>query len=152
MKVLLLKEVENLGALGDIVVVKNGYGLNYLIPRGLARIATPGLQKMQAELQRQQSRKLQQQKGSAQEVARQLEASPLVMTAKTGEDNRIFGTITTQQIAIELAKKGFDIDRRKIVIEDEIKTTGEFAATISVHPDVDAKLKIVVESSETEVA
>jgi large subunit ribosomal protein L9 len=151
MKVLLLKEVENLGALGDIVVVKNGYGLNYLIPRGLARIATPGLQKMQAELQRQQSRKLQQQKGSAQEVARQLEASPLVMTAKTGEDNRIFGTITTQ-IAIELAKKGFDIDRRKIVIEDEIKTTGEFAATISVHPDVDAKLTIVVEPSETEVA
>ncbi len=150
MKVLLLKEVEKLGMLGDIVVVKNGFGRNFLIPRGLARIATPGLEKMQKELQHQASRKLQQQKGSAQEVARQIEAEALVLTAKTGEDNRIFGTITNQQIAVELAKKGFDIDRRKIVIDDEIKTTGEYTATISVHPEVDAKLKVVVEASETE--
>lgn len=150
MKVILLQEVEKLGTPGDIVVVKSGFGRNYLIPRGLARIATPGIAKMQAELQRQAARKLQQQKGSAQEVARQLEAEALTLQAKVGEDNRIFGTITTQQIAIELAKKGFAIDRRKIEIEGEIKTTGEFSATVSVHPEVDATVKIIVESSDAE--
>ena len=72
MKVILLQEVDNLGTPGDIVTVKDGYGRNFLIPRGLARLATPGASRMQAELQKQAARRLQQQKGSAEEVARQL--------------------------------------------------------------------------------
>ncbi|MEM1094921.1 MAG: 50S ribosomal protein L9 [Bacteroidota bacterium] len=145
MQVLLLEDVEKLGEAGDIVSVKNGYGRNYLIPRKLGVIATKSAIKMREEVIRQQARKRQADKEQAKEVARQLEALDLVLQAKVGEENRIFGTITPQQIAVNLATHGFAIDRRNIEIDEEIRLIGVYTATVKVQTDVFAKLKFRVE-------
>ncbi len=150
MKVILLKEIDNLGESGEIVKVKNGYGRNYLIPKGLARLATPGAIKHAEELRRQAAHKLSKKKDDAQELAKSIEKKPLVIQAKVGEGNRLFGTVTVQQLAVELQNRGISVDRRKIDLED-IRTTGEYTATIKLHPEVSASLKVVVESeAETE--
>ncbi|GAB5518778.1 MAG: 50S ribosomal protein L9 [Rhodothermales bacterium] len=145
MQVLLLEDVEKLGEAGDIVSVKNGYGRNYLIPRKLGVIATKSAMKMREEVIRQQARKRQADTDQAKEVARQLEALDLVLQAKVGEENRIFGTITPQQIAVNLATHGFAIDRRRIDIDEEIRLIGVYTATVKVHANVNAKLKFRVE-------
>ena len=145
MKVILLKDVEKLGDQGDIVSVKNGYGRNFLIPQRLARLATPSAVKTQEELRRQAARRVAQEKEGALEVARQLEQQELVIPVAVGEENRIFGTITNQQVATELATRGFDIDRRKIELDDEIRLTGVYTATVKLHPEVSGKVKIRVE-------
>jgi large subunit ribosomal protein L9 len=151
MKVILLQDVEKLGEQGQVVNVKDGFGRNYLIPKGLARLATPGAIRMQEELQRQAARRISAQKGSAEEAARQLGEEEIVVYARVGEDNRIFGTVTAQQIAVELNKKGFDLDRRKIDLDDDIRLVGVYSATVKLHPEVSAKVKIRVEpATETE--
>jgi len=145
MKVILIKDVEKLGSRGDIVSVKNGFGRNYLIPQGLARLATPSAVKNQEELIRQASRRIAQEKEGALEVARQMEAEDIVINVSVGEENRIFGTVTTQQIAVALAARGFDVDRRKIELEDDIRLTGVYSASVKLHPEVVGKVKIRVE-------
>ncbi len=146
MKVLLLKDVEKLGAQGEVVVVKSGYGRNFLLPQGLAVQATPGRIKAREEELRQQSRKLTAQKDRAQSVARQLETVEVVVQARAGSENRIFGSITAQQVADALAKKGFDIERRRIELSEEIRMLGVYNATAKLHPEVAAPFKVRVEA------
>ena len=146
MKVILIKDVEKLGDRGDIVSVKNGFGRNFLIPQGLARLATPSAVKNQEELIRQASRRLSQEKEGAVEIARQLEAEDIVINVSVGEENRIFGTVTTQQVAVALAARGFEVDRRKIELEDDIRLTGVYTASVKLHPEVIGKVKIRVEA------
>ena len=146
MKVILIKDVEKLGDRGDIVSVKNGFGRNFLIPQGLARLATPSAVKNQEELIRQASRRLSQEKEGAIEIARQLEAEDIVIYVSVGEENRIFGTVTTQQVAAALAARGFEVDRRKIELEDDIRLTGVYTASVKLHPEVIGKVKIRVEA------
>ena len=145
MKVILLKHVDKLGEQGEVVNVKNGFGRNFLIPQGLARLATPSTIKHQEELRRQAARRISQEKEGALEVARQLEKEEVVIGVSVGEENRIFGTITTQQIAVALAARGFSVDRRKIDLDDEIKLTGVYSASVKLHPEVVGKVKIRVE-------
>ena len=145
MKVILLKHVDKLGEQGEVVNVKNGFGRNFLIPQGLARLATPSTIKHQEELRRQAARRISQEKEGALEVARQLEKEEVVIGVSVGEENRIFGTITTQQIAVALAARGFAVDRRKIDLDDEIKLTGVYSASVKLHPEVVGKVKIRVE-------
>ncbi len=144
MNVLLLKDVDHLGEEGEIHSVADGYGRNYLIPRRMARLATPGVIKAYEEEQRQQARKRSAKKEDAEALARELEDTLLVITAKAGEENRIFGSVTTQQIAVELSNRGFDIDRRDIELEEDIRQIGIFSARVQVHPEVEADLKIQV--------
>ena len=150
MKIILLQELENLGQEGDVVTVKDGYARNYLIPRGLARIATAGTIRAVEEERRQASRKLAAAADSARRVASQLETVEVVVPVRVGEENRIFGSVTAAQLAEQLAAKGFDLDRRRIELNEEIRTTGEYTATARLHRDVSATFKVrVVAESES---
>lgn len=145
MKVILLQEVENLGESGDIVTVKNGFGRNYLIPRGLARLATASSVKAWKEERRQASRKLAQKQGDAQNLANELAKMDLVLRAKVGEENRIFGTITSAQLVEALAAEGVSVDRRKVELSEDVRMLGVYTATVKLHPEVTAELKFRVE-------
>lgn len=144
MKVILKQDIEKLGAEGDVVTVKDGYGRNYLIPRGLAVIATAGGIRRQEEEVRQASRKRAQARENAEAQKRELENLEVPIMAKVGEENRIFGTVTSQQIAVELMRRGFEIDRRDIEIDEDIRMVGVYTATVKVYADVVANVKIHV--------
>ena len=150
MKVILLADVQNLGSEGDIVSVKNGYGRNWLIPQGLAQMATPGLVRAFEDQLRQQARRRAQERNNADEIKKQLETEILEIRAKVGEENRIFGTITAQQVALELASQGFNIDRRIITINEDIKVLGEYTATVKLHAEVHAQLKLRVVPADSQ--
>jgi len=128
MKVLLLQDVEKLGLEGEVVTVKDGYGRNYLIPKGLAIEATPSVLKDLEERRRQQARKLARQREEAQRMAEELAKTEVVIRAKVGEENRIFGTVTSTQVADYLAQKGFKIDRRRIEMPEDIRMLGVYTA------------------------
>ncbi len=144
MQVILLNDVEHLGDKGEVHEVADGYGRNYLIPQGLARVATDGAIRQLRDEQRQQARKEAAKEEEAESLKDELEDMQVVFTAKVGEDNRIFGTVTTQQIAVELANRGFDIDRRDIDLDEDIRYVGAYTATIDVGHGVTATLDIQV--------
>ncbi len=144
MKVILLQDVDNLGSEGEIVSVKDGYGRNYLIPQGWALMATPGAVKARHEEMRQQVRKRAQEKDNAQELKKQLDAAEVVVEAKVGEENRIFGTVTAQQVATRLAAQGFQIDRRQVDLSEDIRVIGVYTANVKLHTDVVAQVKVRV--------
>ena len=152
MKLILLQDVENLGEEGDIVTVKDGYGRNYLIPQRLGRVASEGAVRHQQEVKRQRSRKLAMVREDAAAIKEQLDEANVVIAAKTGEENRIFGTVTSQQVAVELNKQGFEIDRRDVELDEDIRMIGVYTATVKVHRDIQAKVKIQVISESGEIA
>lgn len=143
MKVILKDYVKGLGEKNDIVVVKNGYGRNYLIPQGLATIATTSAVKMAEENVRQAAHKQEKIKNDAQGIADKLGGMKLTIATKAGSNGKIFGSVTTIQIAAALADKGFDIDRRKISTSD-IKMLGDFKAKLDLHKEVSAEIDIEV--------
>jgi large subunit ribosomal protein L9 len=144
MQIILLDDVEDLGEQGEVHEVADGYGRNYLIPQGLARVATDGAIRQLRDEQQQQARKEAVKQEQAEELKDELEDMQVVFTAKVGEDNRIFGTVTTQQIAVELSNRGFDIDRRDIDLDEDIRFVGAYTATIDVGHDISATLDIQV--------
>jgi large subunit ribosomal protein L9 len=150
MKVLLLQDVEKLGHEGEVVTVRDGYGRNYLIPKGLAIQATPSVLKDLAERQRQQARKRARLREEAERVAAELAKTEVTIRAKVGEENRIFGTVTATQVAEYLAHQGFEIDRRRIEMPEDIRMLGVYTARIRLHPEVIATVKIRVEPEATE--
>lgn len=148
MKVILTQDVDNLGQQGEIVTVKDGYGRNYLIPKGLALVATDSVVRHQQELRRQVAHKILKQKEDTEALRTLIEKEEVVVTARVGEESRIFGTITPQQIASQLAERGLEIDRRKIELDEDIKTLGVYSGSIKLHHEVIAKVKIRVEAEE----
>lgn len=144
MKVILLENVDHLGLAGDIVTVKNGYGRNWLIPQSLAMLATPGAVRAQEDQARQQARRRAQERNDAAALKDELEKILVEVEAKVGDQNRIFGSITSQQIALGLAVQGFEIDRRAITVPDDIRVLGEYVAAIKLHAEVYAQVKVHV--------
>jgi len=144
MQVILLDDVQHLGETGEIHEVADGYGRNYLIPQGLARVATDGAVRQLREEEQQQARKQAAKKDEAEKVRKELEDMQVVFTAKVGEDNKIFGTVTTQQIAVELSNRGFNVDRRDIDLDEDIRYVGAYTAAIRLHDEVKATLDIQV--------
>lgn len=144
MKLLLLQDVENLGEEGDIVTVKDGFGRNYLIPQRLATVASDGIVRHRKEIQRQRSRRVAKEREDAESLKKELESARVVVAAKVGEGNRIFGTVTSQQVAMELGKQGFDVDRKDIDIAEDIRVTGVYTATVQVFKDLEARVTIEV--------
>lgn len=142
MEVILTQDVPNLGYRGDVVKVKPGYARNYLIPQRMGVIASAANLKMAAENAKQGANKLNKIKADAQALAETLAKTTIEITVKTGTSGKIFGSITTLQIAQALKDKGFDIDRRKIHLNEEIKNTGEYKATIDLHKEVKATLDL----------
>ncbi len=150
MKVVLRQDVPDLGSIGDVVTVKDGYARNYLIPRGLAYYASPkALKLIEQEKKRYEQRK-QQEIANAQELAEQLSTLQITVPMKVGESGRLFGSVTPQMIAKELELLGYVIDRRSIMIDEPIKSLGIFDVKIRLHPEVTATVKIWVISDEEE--
>ena len=143
MEVILIQDVANLGYKNDIVKVKDGYGRNYLIPNKLAIIASDSNVKQLNENLKQQAKKLAQQLADAQALAEKLAATVINVAVKANEDGKIFGTVTTAQIADALAAQGFEIDRRIISIEP-VKELGEAVASARLHREVKAEIKLNV--------
>ncbi|MCH8566612.1 MAG: 50S ribosomal protein L9 [Balneolales bacterium] len=148
MKLILKQDVEKVGSAGDIVTVKDGFGRNYLVPQGMAVYATAGAIRSTEEVKKQKSRKLQATKSHADELAIQIQNISVTISVTAGEDGKIFGTVTNQMLADQLNERGFDIDRRKISLDQEVKQLGEFTATIDLHSEVKASLKFWVVKDE----
>lgn len=144
MEIILLQDVQNLGYKDDVVSVKNGYGRNYLIPQGMAELATPSAKKQLAENLKQRAHKLAKIKADAEELAAKLNGVSLTIGAKTSATGTIFGSVNNIQIAEALAKKGFEIDRKTIIINDAVKELGSYKATIKLHKEVSAEINFEV--------
>ena len=149
MELILKVDVANLGYKDDIVKVKDGYGRNYLIPRGMAVIATESAKKVLAENLKQRAHKLAKIKADAEELAKKLETVSLTISAKVSEANAIYGSVGAAQIAEELAKLGYEIDR-KIIVVDAAKEVGSYSATVKLHKEVSVKVpfEVVAEAAE----
>lgn len=143
MKIILKENMKNLGHQGDVVEVKNGYANNYLFPRGLAVMATASNLKMHEENNRQGALKREKMKTDAQSLAEQLKDMSITIGTKAGANGKIFGSITPLQVAQALKVKGFEIDRRKIEIND-VKTLGNYEATLNLHRDVTVNIAVEV--------
>ncbi len=144
MKVILNENIETLGHIGDIVKVAPGYARNYLLPKKLAIAATDSNAKALEHAKRQMTYKKNKTLESAKNLGAKLEALSIVLTHKAGEEGKLFGSVTNMDIANYLKANGFDIDRKSIILTDAIKHTGEFSATLKIHPEVTATLKVVV--------
>lgn len=144
MKIILKHDVKSLGFKDDVVTVKSGYANNYLIPRGMAMVATPGNIKMVEENVRQAKFKQEKIKQDAEAMAGKLNGLDIQIGAKAGANDKIFGSITSLQISQALKTKGFDVDRRKIVIDQDIKMLGNFTATVNLHREISVQVNIEV--------
>lgn len=136
MKIILKEDVRGLGYKDDVVEVKDGYGRNYLIPQGKAVVATPSAIKVLEENQRQRAHKLAKIKEDAMAAAAALEDVALTIGAKTSANGTIFGSVNAIQIAEALEKLGHNVDRKLIIIKDNIKEVGKYSATIQFHKEV----------------
>ena len=145
MEIILRETIDTLGRAGQVVKVRDGYARNYLLPRKLAYVATPGNLKV-IEFERQSLiRKDAKQKGEADQLKGLLDKVEIVIRRKVGEQNTLYGSVTNSDVADELAKKGFDIEKRKIHMDDHIKQLGEFEIPIRLFKDVTAVVKLKVE-------
>ena len=148
MKLILRADVENLGHLGEIVSVKPGYGRNYLLPQGLAMRATPGnLKAFELERKKLQAR-MDALRAEANAIAERINGMELVIPMRVGDNNKLYGSVTTAIIGSALAEQGIDIDRRRILLDQAIRTLGAHPGRVRLHADVVAEftIKIVSES------
>jgi large subunit ribosomal protein L9 len=145
MEIILKQDVNKLGQKDDIVNVKDGYGRNFLIPRGFAVAATSSEKKMHTENLRQRAHKEEKIRIAAQEIAASMTGVKIIVGAKTSTSGKIFGSVNTIQIAESLKEKGFDIDRKNITLpEDQIKEVGNYKAIIKLHRDVKVEIEFEI--------
>lgn len=143
MKIILKKDVANLGDAGEIVEVKTGYALNYLVPQGFATVGTPSAIKQHEETIRQRAHKEAKMVAEAQARAAQLSATPVEVVVKVGENGKLYGSVTAAQVAAALVEKGFELDKKNVTVP-EIKEVGEYEAHIKCYKGVFATVKVNV--------
>ncbi len=143
MKIILTQDIKNLGFKDDVVVVKDGYGRNFLIPHGKAKLATDGALKMLAEDLRQREFKLDKLRKDAESMAAKLNGLSVTIHTKAGASGKIFGSVTSLQIANALKEQGYDVDRRKLV-SDDIKMIGTYEANVNLFKDISATITVEV--------
>ena len=144
MDIILRQAVENLGHPGDVVAVKNGYARNYLLPRGFAFEATPGnLKRIAAERSRLEAAESERRE-SASDLAKRLEEVQLTFSARVGEEGKLFGSVTSADIAEQLAAQGFHIEKRLIDLHDPIKALGVYRVPVKLHADVKPEIRVWV--------
>jgi large subunit ribosomal protein L9 len=150
MQIVLRESIDNLGRAGEVVTVRSGYARNFLLPRKLAYPATPGNLKVIEQGRQKMLRREAQRRDEAEQLREQLGALELVFTRRVGERESLYGSVTSSDIAEELEKKGFTVDRRKIGLDDHIKKPGEFVVPIRLFPEVvaEVKLQVVAENPE----
>jgi large subunit ribosomal protein L9 len=145
MEIILKEDVENLGHRGDVVKVAQGYGRNFLLPRNLGIEATPGNKSVIDQMKASSVRRSAKEKTDAELLLQQFENVELKFTRKTGDSDHLFGSVTGPDIAQALEAKGFTIDRRKVQLEEPLKSLGEFLVPVRLHREVTAHVKVVVE-------
>ena len=145
MNVILQQDVKNLGAMGDVVRVRDGYGRNYLIPRGLAILADEKNVRRLQHLQRMAQEKAEKERKEAQAIAEQLAEVSLSFTRESSEDDKLFGSVTNRDIAAALSEKGHEIDRKNIELPEPIRTLGRFEVSISLNRGVKATMVVFVQ-------
>ena len=143
MKIILKKEVANLGEAGDVVEVKTGYALNYLVPQGFAVIGTPSAIKQHEETIRQRAHKEAKIVADAEALAAKISAVTVPVTVKVNEDGKIFGSVSAAQVSEALATAGFEVEKKNITVP-EIKEAGEFEAQVKCYKGVFATVKVIV--------
>ena len=148
MEVILKEDVNKLGHRGDVVNIADGYGRNYLLPGKLAIEATANNKAVIEQMKGSSIRKLAKEKVIAEDLAKQLEAVELVFERKVGENDHLFGSVTSGDIAHQLEEKGYPIDRRKISLEEPLKSLGEFHVPIKLHREVTSHIKVTIKGEE----
>ncbi len=146
MKIILKQDIKNLGYKDDVVAVKNGYANNYLIPQGMATIATESNLKVLSENLKQAAFKQEKIKNDALAIADKLNGVSVQLGAKVGANGKIFGSINALQVAQALKVKGFEVDRRKIVLNEDPKAVGSYTATVNLHREVSVQVGVEVVS------
>lgn len=144
MKVIFLKDVKGQGKKGEVKNVSEGYAQNFLLPRGLVSPATDGNMKTLDNQTAAEERRKAQEKADAEALGKKLEATPITLKAKAGEGGRLFGAITSKQVAEAVQKTGVKIDKRKIELQEPIRTLGVTKVTVKLHPEVKATLSVQV--------
>jgi large subunit ribosomal protein L9 len=145
MEVILKEDVAKLGSRGDVIRVAEGYGRNFLLPRKLAIEASAGNKKVIDQMRAAAVRRSAKEKTQAEELSKQFDGLSVSFQRRSGENDQLFGSVTSGDIADALEKKSFDIDRRKIQLHEPLKTLGEFTIPVKLHKDVTAHLKVVIE-------
>ena len=144
MKVILRKDFEQLGNLGQVVDVKDGYARNFLIPRNIAYQATPSSLKMLEEEKKQHAKRLHKEKKTSETLGSQLEKISLTIKMKVGEEDKLFGSVTSQMISDALMEKGVTLDKRQIELDDSVKALGIYDVNVKLPGGVTSKLKVWV--------
>jgi large subunit ribosomal protein L9 len=144
MKIILRQNFDPLGKIGDVVEVKNGYARNYLLPRKIAYSAVGSNLRAFEEEKKIIAKKAQQEVTAAEALAAEIEKVSVTIPVQVGEEDKIFGSVTTQMIADALKEKKYDIDKRKIEIEESIKTLGIYSVNIKLYSDINTKIKVWV--------
>ena len=144
MKVILRQNFEPLGQIGDVVEVKDGYARNYLLPHKIAYTALKGNIRALEEEKQNVAKKSQQELNAADKLAVELEKVSITIPVQVGEEDKIFGSVTTQMIVEALKEKGYDVDKRKVEIEETIKTLGIYSVNIKLHTSVSTTIKVWV--------
>ena len=145
MKLILTADVPNLGAPGDLVEVKDGYGRNFLVPQGLAIAATRGAEKQVATIRRAREARTVRDLQHANEIKQNLQGLSVTLAARAGSEGKLFGSVTAADVAAAIAKAGGPkLDKRSIVIKNAIKSTGNHNVQVKIHGDVDANLSVAV--------
>ncbi len=144
MKVILRQNFEPLGQIGDVVEVKDGYARNYLLPHKIAYTALKGNIRALEEEKQNVAKKSQQELNAADKLAAELEKVSITIPVQVGEEDKIFGSVTTQMIVDALKEKGYEVDKRKVEIEETIKTLGIYSVNIKLHTSVSSKIKVWV--------
>ena len=145
MEVILKEDVPKLGARGDVVKVAEGYGRNFLLPKKLAIEATLQNKSVIDQMKAASLRRAAKEKSGAEQLAKLLDGVSVKFVRRSGEHDQLFGSVTSSEIAAALEKQGFGIDRRKLVLDHPIKTTGEFTVEVHLHKEVRANIKVLVE-------
>ena len=149
MEVILKEDINNLGHRGDVVKVADGYGRNFLLPKKLAMEATAANKAVIEQMKASAVRKSAKEKAEAEALVGQLNNVSLVFERKVGEHDQLFGSVTSADIAHELEAKGFNIDRRKVHLEEPLKQLGEFHIPVKLHREVTAHVAVTVKADET---
>jgi large subunit ribosomal protein L9 len=150
MEVILKEDVAKLGSRGDVVKVAEGYGRNFLLPRKLAIEATTGNKKVIEQMRAAAVRRSAKEKAQADELSKQFDGLSVSFARRAGEQDQLFGSVTSSDIGDALEKKGFNVDRRKIQLHEPLKALGEFTVPVRLHKEVTAHLKVVIEKESTE--
>lgn len=144
MKIILVKDISNLGIVGDEVDVKDGYARNYLIPDGLAMESTPGTLRLLEQKKQKRQRQEQKIKEECEELAERIKNVSCTIPMEAGEEDKIFGSVTTDMVAQGLSQEGLEIDKKKIILGEPIKSLGVYNVDVKLHPEVKAQVRIWV--------